>query len=114
MDARAYDDRLYVYIAEVRIVSEHRKKTSLAFSLALSLSLSLFHAPARPRQAGTLSSHMQDQRIGCSNIRFNSASHARCAWSLSDSSESDGIEEGGETGSVADGVNGIFSIARAI
>lgn len=38
MDARAYDDRLYVYIAEVRRVSEHRKKTSLAFSLALSLS----------------------------------------------------------------------------
>lgn len=82
--------------------------------LSPSLSLSFFHAPARPRQAGTLSSHMQDQRIGCSNIRFNSASHARCAWSLSDSSESDGIEEGGETGSVADGVNGIFSIARAI
>ena len=43
MDARAYDDRLYVYIAEVRIVSEHRKKTSLAFSLALSLSLSFMH-----------------------------------------------------------------------
>lgn len=113
MDARAYDDRLYVYIAEVRIVSEHRKKLRL-LSPSLSLSLSFFHAPARPRQAGTLSSHMQDQRIGCSNIRFNSASHARCAWSLSDSSESDGIEEGGETGSVADGVNGIFSIARAI
>lgn len=112
MDARAYDDRLYVYIAEVRIVSEHRK--NLACFLPRSLSLSFFHAPARPRQAGTLSSHMQDQRIGCSNIRFNSASHARCAWSLSDSSESDGIEEGGETGSVADGVNGIFSIARAI
>lgn len=111
MDARAYDDRLYVYIAEVRIVSEHQKKLRL---LSPSLSLSFFHAPARPRQAGTLSSHMQDQRIGCSNIRFNSASHARCAWSLSDSSESDGIEEGGETGSVADGVNGIFSIARAI
>ena len=113
MDARASDDRLYVYIAVVRIVSEHRKNLA-CFPLALSLSLSLFHAPARPRQAGTLSSHMQDQRIGCSNIRFNSASHARCAWSLSDSSESDGIEEGGETGSVADGVNGIFSIARAI
>lgn len=113
MDARAYDDLLYVYIAEVRIVSEHRKKLRL-LSPSLALSLSFFHAPARPRQAGTLSSHMQDQRIGCSNIRFNSASHARCAWSLSDSSESDGIEEGGETGSVADGVNGIFSIARAI
>ena len=110
MDARAYDDRLYVYIAVVLIVSEHRKN----LACFLTRSLSLFHAPARPRQAGTLSSHMQDQRIGCSNIRFNSASHARCAWSLSDSSESDGIEEGGETGSVADGVNGIFSIARAI
>ena len=118
MDARAYDDRLYVYIAVVLIVSEHRKNLAYfltrSLSLSLSLSPSLFHAPARPRQAGTLSSHMQDQRTGCSNIRFNSASHARCAWSLSDSSESDGIEEGGETGSVADGVNGIFSIARAI
>lgn len=44
MDARAYDDRLYVYIAEVRIVSEHRKKLRLLSpSLSLSLSLSFMH-----------------------------------------------------------------------
>ena len=42
MDARAYDDRLYVYIAEVRIVSEHRKKLRL-LSPSLALSLSFMH-----------------------------------------------------------------------
>lgn len=42
MDARAYDDRLYVYIAEVRIVSEHQKKNFACF-LPRSLSLSFMH-----------------------------------------------------------------------
>jgi len=57
MDTRAYDDRLYVYMAIVRIVSEHRKKSRLLSpSLSLSLSLSLsplffMHPPVPDRQA---------------------------------------------------------------
>lgn len=43
MDARAYDDRLYVYIAVVLIVSEHRKNLACFLTRSLSLSLSFTH-----------------------------------------------------------------------